>query len=300
MVSLCIMAVSEGDGIEKVLGPFIALVSDTHPVDEYTLERRAFFEKKGISFPSEEVEQLLALWDAKAAKDRGSFSFTPEGTIIDPGDFSYSDATRILQHKKLDLDNKEKLNLFIRLEFIAKAGALAIETIVGQKGSKSPSIQPAENLLEIQKNYAQLMMATEGWDQPWQDTVANEFDGPSLTFPLPLENIEVTYPLFTAIPLFRQIQKSTSVGLFMMQVRNDIEHIILERFDNDKLMQERDDRHIGAAIVASLYYRHSPDASQEFIHKYITPTGGDLDWVVEIEQAVQRANENLYSKKNNN
>jgi len=294
------MAASEGTGIETLLGDHIALVADTYPIDEYTLERRAFFEEKGISFPSEDTERLLVLWEAKKAIERGSVYLSSDGSVVDPGDFTDSDAKYIFLHKQLDLDNKDKLKLFVRLEFIAKAGALAIENIVAVRGSDHPSIKPAQDLLRIQKNYSQLLMALENWEQPWQDTVATEFDGPTLTFPVSLEDIEYTHPLFTAIPLFRDIQTSTLVGKYMENTKFMVERSLREKQKDEKPSRETDDRNLGAAIIASLYYRHSPEASREFIQKYITSTNNDIDWVHEIEYASQRTGENLYSKKNNN
>jgi len=276
------------EGIETILDPFITAITQREHLGERSMRRRQSLADQGVIFPSVDAEWLMLLQAAKAATDRGDTLYSHDGSIIDPAGFNYGDGSEVLAAEKSAIDNERKLKIFVKLERIALSSALGIRYTEHRGELNEEELDAFRYIQQVYKQGVQLMLRIEEWEQPWLDVVDDTFEGEGLTFPLSSNGLEIAHnQLFS--PLMKDIRHYGSVGLYSFNIYNRIERSIQGQ------APDKSERHAGAigyAGIASLHYNHSPEASLEFLSRYV-PDTTEINWQAEVIKAHEESRDIL-------
>jgi len=280
--------------IESIVGPFIARLSDDFKPDEYTMMRRNFLDMQGVEFPSQKYERAMQLGEAYAASLRGTVVLAENGTVIEPPkSIDYAEIRTIVADESHAIHNAERLKVLVRSELIAKAGALALQSFTShQHLEQRDSVETLQKLLLQNKQFIQLIIATQEWGEPWSTIAAKEIEGPALVFPLGTDDIIETHPLLTSDPIFDDLRTDSLIGLHRWGIATHVEKSVMARTSIARSLEERGN--ISNASVLGLYSRHSPEAASELLLRNVSPSE-DIDWVHEMTQAAERSFRHLYT-----
>lgn len=267
-----------------MVGPACAELAQGSFLSDLGQSYRRDLEEDGVTFPTPEVEEVSRLSTAAAQIARGAAALEDDGSFVNLEAYDAQVAAEILRANRGSLLNNERLASLTYLGLISHGGSLMRSQIIDVEGIASANAEAVLTLNTLFKEFVQLGIATEEWGSPWNAVVANRFEGPSLSFPLNVK--EVNHGLAALrIPLFKAL-KSQHFGRLSLHGFN-----LFQGLDLSDAGNEVEPVQLSLAANIALFYRHSPQGCTDLLHMALKngSLSEDVDWQAAIDSSVARA-----------
>jgi len=276
--------------IQRSLGP-VAIDLSRNGYSDYVQETyQSELARQGVAFPSPELSEVLKLWDANAALARGSIALEADGSVIDVSGFDFNAAAEQLRlpANRSALRNKEKLQSLTWLALLSEAGTDIASRKAAESGEESLDVKEARATTSSLKEFVQIAMVTERWGEPWNNVVADRFEGPTVAFPLSRRGMERGMTLLAA-PMFEGIARQHFRSMSLL--RFNIQATIVGQMPSSEYAE------VYSNIAAGIgqFYHHSPKACDEMVQwcvsEHLLP--GEVDWSEKIRSASEYTHDRM-------
>lgn len=270
--------------VSEFFGPYSARLATGSFLADLSTSYQEVLAQDGVTFPNAELLEAERLWNAHAARQRGSDELNVDGSVVDLSKFDRDTVGELLKSGRTALINAEKLQSVVELALVSKSGMVAAAEL--SNASADPeNIAYVESLVRRYKHFVQIGVGIEEWPQPWQELIAYGFAGPTLTFPFDAKGVRYAAKTFNA-PEFsdlnrRHFQRAFHIGFTVFQGLSNSAACNVA---------SHEDRQLVGQLIGP-FYRTSQAGCNDLLDQLVA---GDIlpaavDWQAELQAAANNA-----------